>query len=353
MTPTTKLSKLDIETLPNYKKKTGKEWSAACPQCGGKKVLDYIQKSGIIVSAETDRNRGVLLLSAIENHNIFIVGKAPFVSGFTSRLPSQQRWQTNKGRFVMLKQCTRCRRFLDASLFHKDKTKLDGLYTICKECRSGKTGSIEVPPNYRLCRICDKVKPVSQFYKAHEGATRKTCIDCSEERWTKSYRTKPGCFPGHYKQSLLGFLDPSDQKNIYRSNPKNRKATRKADTKYKNSPRGIEKRTNWILEHRPRRVMYQQIRKARKLNLPCTFTEQDWEITLDAFEQKCAYCGRNNIKLAQDHWIPLIRGGPYIMGNIVPACKRCNSSKRDKLPQDFCRPSDYLRILNIIKGLIQ
>jgi len=30
---TNQLSRLDIESLPNYRKKTAKEWSAACPQC--------------------------------------------------------------------------------------------------------------------------------------------------------------------------------------------------------------------------------------------------------------------------------------------------------------------------------
>ena len=32
----TKLSRLDIESLPHYRKKTHREWSAACPQCNGK-----------------------------------------------------------------------------------------------------------------------------------------------------------------------------------------------------------------------------------------------------------------------------------------------------------------------------
>lgn len=35
MTTTPQLSKLDIESLPNRRQKTHKEWSSACPQCGG------------------------------------------------------------------------------------------------------------------------------------------------------------------------------------------------------------------------------------------------------------------------------------------------------------------------------
>ncbi|WP_203620386.1 HNH endonuclease [Streptomyces sp. SID8499] len=32
-----------------------------------------------------------------------------------------------------------------------------------------------------------------------------------------------------------------------------------------------------------------------------------------------------------DHVIPLSRGGQHAEGNLVPACKSCNSSKGDKL----------------------
>lgn len=35
MLQTTQLSRLDIESLPNYQQKTKKEWSSSCPQCHG------------------------------------------------------------------------------------------------------------------------------------------------------------------------------------------------------------------------------------------------------------------------------------------------------------------------------
>lgn len=45
----------------------------------------------------------------------------------------------------------------------------------------------------------------------------------------------------------------------------------------------------------------------------------------------CAYCGRriprNPRKRHADHVIPLCRGGRHAVGNIVPACQRCNVSK--------------------------
>ncbi|MGQ9498704.1 MAG: HNH endonuclease [Desulfotomaculales bacterium] len=46
-------------------------------------------------------------------------------------------------------------------------------------------------------------------------------------------------------------------------------------------------------------------------------------------DECCVYCGSKE-KLTFDHIIPLSRGGPDITSNLVLACRKCNSSKRDK-----------------------
>ena len=50
----------------------------------------------------------------------------------------------------------------------------------------------------------------------------------------------------------------------------------------------------------------------------------------------CHYC-RVLVKpaeLTMDHIVPLIRGGHSVKGNLVPACKRCNTQKRGLLPTE-------------------
>lgn len=51
----------------------------------------------------------------------------------------------------------------------------------------------------------------------------------------------------------------------------------------------------------------------------------------------CHYCGlrvgREN--LTMDHIVPLIRGGRSTRGNVVPACKECNSRKKYLLPVEW------------------
>lgn len=49
------------------------------------------------------------------------------------------------------------------------------------------------------------------------------------------------------------------------------------------------------------------------------------------FGYRCAYCGEKPAdQLQPDHVIPLSRGGPNVLSNILPACAPCNGSKSDK-----------------------
>jgi 5-methylcytosine-specific restriction enzyme A len=51
----------------------------------------------------------------------------------------------------------------------------------------------------------------------------------------------------------------------------------------------------------------------------------------------CYYCG-NKFKpaeLTMDHLIPVARGGRSVSGNLVPACKECNSKKKYLLPMEW------------------
>lgn len=48
----------------------------------------------------------------------------------------------------------------------------------------------------------------------------------------------------------------------------------------------------------------------------------------------CVYCGSTD-DLAADHVHPRSKGGADIPSNLVTACKRCNSSKRDRLLSEW------------------
>ena len=57
-------------------------------------------------------------------------------------------------------------------------------------------------------------------------------------------------------------------------------------------------------------------------------------------KNKCQYCGGRFIfgDLTMDHVIPKSRGGDKNWTNIVTSCKKCNSRKGDRTPEEAKMP---------------
>lgn len=89
--------------------------------------------------------------------------------------------------------------------------------------------------------------------------------------------------------------------------------------------------TPFIIEVSPRELQKEKD-KARDLR-----KSQWWKRQLA--RGSCYYCGRKvpPAELTLDHIVPLIRGGKSVRGNIVPACKECNSRKKYLLPLEWDR----------------
>ncbi len=103
----------------------------------------------------------------------------------------------------------------------------------------------------------------------------------------------------------------------------------------KNHPkeyRAIQKRYT----DKPEAKELKQVRSHRRrtLELGCSgsHTVQEWKDKLSLYGYRCAYCGRKT-RLSRDHIVSLTNGGTNDISNIIPVCKRCNSSKgnRDEL----------------------
>jgi 5-methylcytosine-specific restriction endonuclease McrA len=60
-------------------------------------------------------------------------------------------------------------------------------------------------------------------------------------------------------------------------------------------------------------------------------TANDIRRLLIRHDHRCSYCNERSDRLELDHVIPLSRGGRHSIGNLVPACLRCNRSKHAKL----------------------
>lgn len=59
-------------------------------------------------------------------------------------------------------------------------------------------------------------------------------------------------------------------------------------------------------------------------------TAEDWLEICKQHKNRCYYCKKRKV-LTLDHVIPISKGGLHVKENIVPACRSCNSKKKDKL----------------------
>ncbi len=194
-------------------------------------------------------------------------------------------------------------------------------------------------PNTKYCKRCNLEKPVDQFNRWSRGkdGLQVWCRACqaadektpaSRARGARYYKANRDKLDAQNKQWALDH--PDARKAIWlRYQQNNRELTRKASL--------ASWRKNY--EHyRIGAVANDRKRRARKKGAPINdLTPAQWKYRLEEFNYHCAYCLAPLVPehTTQDHMKPLSRGGSHTLDNIVPACRSCNSSKRDKTLLEF------------------
>lgn len=94
----------------------------------------------------------------------------------------------------------------------------------------------------------------------------------------------------------------------------------------------MERRKEYMKEY----MREYRAKQAQLLPRPADESEESsvsWSDLKEAFNNECAYCGKSQDvagPLQQEHIIPFNCDGEYTLGNIIPACKSCNTSKGKK-----------------------
>ena len=210
--------------------------------------------------------------------------------------------------------CSKCKTEYPATkeFFYRDSSKKSGFDSHCKKCAS------EHDKQYRKDNP-DKEKQRQKKYSSNNSEKIK--------QRKKQYRLDNA---DKIKQYRLDNIDRDREwrKQYYKDNVEKIKEYYKKYCK-DNAEKQKECSKRWNKEHPAAMRIINQRRNSQKRSLPATFTVKQWNDCKQAFDNKCAYCGKEKI-LTQDHFVPLSKDGEYTINNIVPCCKSCNSSKGGK-----------------------
>ncbi len=159
----------------------------------------------------------------------------------------------------------------------------------------------------KTCNTCKLEKNLAEFNKRknRKGGLRYTCKVCAAKYDAKYY------LENKEKRS----------KQCAKWYQKNKEKIAKTGAKYKK-------------DHPEKCRASDRRRRARKLQVKENYTRLDEIFTRNIFSNRCYNC-QTTEELVIDHHYPLSRGHKLERDNAVVLCKSCNSSKHNKLPENF------------------
>lgn len=213
------------------------------------------------------------------------------------------------------------------------------------------------PDGTKTCPSCTHALPTKDFYRIRRAvgdgfsAYCKACTKLKAVDWQKKNPAKMQAkwdddYAKEVEQKLNGTW-PQERIDRRRAQAAaKRAADPEAQPEYYKSYCQKQRSSNpteWKARHG---VNYQAYRARQKGRLT-DFKLADWRLLMARFGAKCAYCGAAAKVLDLDHIVPLALGGNNVVGNVVLACRPCNSHKSNRHPDEFCKDMgcDLLNVL--------
>ena len=275
------------------------------------------------------------------------------------------------------KICKTCHQELSITMFDKKKGGKNGLNTNCKNCvkdyfqqyyKNNKESILEDRKEYAE-ENKEKIKKYKEeYYQINKESLNEKQKKYNEENKeviaerNRRYYIKNKDYFKTYRQENKEIIKikyliyyKNNFKDYYNKNKESFSRRRK---KYYDSHKEQDYyyHKQYRLKNRDKVLSWLNNYKAKKKELPHTFTPKQWEHVKNYFNYRCAYCGEE-LPLEQEHFIALSKGGGYTEDNIICACRSCNSSKGNKVFEEWYPKYIYYSkereefIINYIKSI--
>lgn len=259
-----------------------------------------------------------------------------------------------------VKRCSKCgeEKAATTEMFTKNPRGPLGLSGVCLACHALK--KTPLPEGQKRCSKCKEVLPIEEFgpHKRTLDRLRSECKACGRSD-TVAYRARnpdktkaqnrkhvekiqasPGGWPELRRKYSVKRLE---YEKIYRR--ENAARINKA-----NQDRYWADLENARAHARARSKEWRIANpdKARAAAVNSRFRRGELAAALDGggirklfikCSGRCIYCGERvggaYKRFHVDHYIPLSKGGPHHIDNLVLACQRCNQRKYNKMPWEF------------------
>ena len=168
-------------------------------------------------------------------------------------------------------------------------------------------------PDVKLCRKCGETKPLDEFRRRSDGHTKdgrmarcSACFLVREANYRKIH-------PLRWDAAQKARSDRWRKENMERLYAAHR----------------LQRQRRMLRDPKGCRLKSQRAnmrRRALQMHAGGTVLQNDLDKVLRRYGGRCAYCLKRPAN-TWDHVIPLRRGGLHTIGNLLPACRQCNSSK--------------------------
>jgi 5-methylcytosine-specific restriction endonuclease McrA len=214
--------------------------------------------------------------------------------------------------------CPKCGILKSSAYYYKNKSKKSGLGTYCKECYK------EYHNKYKQEHLEEYLKNDNErqkkWYSLHKD-------EISERRHNSYPEHKEDSNRRGKEYYISNKAEIAFRRHIFHIKHKSELNAKSLEYHNSHKEYRLECSRQWTRNNPEKHRLQASLRRARKKNATIIgITHKEWLQMCKDNNGCCSYCGRKTA-LEMDHVIPLTKGGVHGVDNIVPACKKCNSSK--------------------------